>query len=76
LIIARVFTIKLGYGLREVDYDIIIEWVKSMLLKDNRLKYNFYIVKSMMKPFELGYQKINMCLNFYMLYYDEYVDFT
>jgi len=47
-----------------------------MLLKDNRLKYNFYIVKSMMKPFELGYQKINMCLNFYMLYYDEYVDFT
>jgi hypothetical protein len=47
-----------------------------MLLKENRLKYNFYIVKSMIKPFELGYQKINMCLNFCMLYYDEYADFT
>jgi hypothetical protein len=35
------------------------------------LKENFYAAKSMMKSFGLWYQKINMCLNFCMLYYDE-----
>jgi len=30
----------------------------------------------MMKLFGLGYQKIDMCLIFYMLYYDEDVNFV
>ena len=34
----------------------------------NRLKENFYTAKSMMKPLDLGYYKIDMCPNFYMLY--------
>ena len=33
------------------------------------MKENFYVTKSMMKPLGLGYQKINMCHNFCMLYY-------
>jgi len=40
------------------------------------LKENFYTVKSMMKPFGLGYQKINMCLNFCILYYLENAKLT
>ena len=36
-----------------------------------RLKENFYAVKSMMKPLGLGYQKIDICPNFCMLYYFE-----
>jgi hypothetical protein len=36
--------------------------------KGNRLKENFYVVKFMMKPLDLGYQKIDMCLNLCMLY--------
>jgi hypothetical protein len=35
------------------------------------LKENFYAVKSMMKPPGLGYLKIDMCPNFYILYYLE-----
>jgi hypothetical protein len=46
-----------------------------MLLEGNRPKYNFYTVKSMMKPLGLGYQKIDKCPNFYMLYYVEYANF-
>jgi hypothetical protein len=30
---------------------------------------NFHVAKSMMKPFNLGYQKPDMCPNFCMLYY-------
>ena len=40
------------------------------------LKDNFYVAKSMMKPLGLGYQKINMCPNFYMLYYFENAELT
>ena len=35
--------------------------MRSILLKGNRLKENFYATKSMMKPLGLGYQKIGMC---------------
>jgi hypothetical protein len=43
--------------------------VKNMLPKRNELKF-------MIKPFGLGYQKIDIYLNFYMLYFDEYTNFT
>jgi hypothetical protein len=45
--------------------------VKNILPKGNRLKRNVYAAKSMMKPLGLGYQKIDMCPNFCMLYYIE-----
>jgi hypothetical protein len=64
-----VFTIKSDHGLSEARYDKIIEWAWSILLEGNKLKENFYAAKSMIKPLGLGYQKIDMCLNFYMLYY-------
>jgi len=38
------------------------------------LKENFYAAKSMMKPLGLGYQKIDICPNFCMLYYLENVE--
>ncbi|KAJ6957470.1 hypothetical protein NC653_039429 [Populus alba x Populus x berolinensis] len=72
-VVAQVFTIKLDHGLSEVGYDKIIEWVTRILPEGSRLKENFYAAKSMMKPLGLGYQKINMCPNFYMLYYLENV---
>jgi len=43
--------------------------VRGILLEENRLKENFYAANSMMKPLGLGYQKINMCPNFCMLYF-------
>ena len=65
------FTIKSDRGLSEAGYDKITEWARSILPEGNRLKENFYVAKSMMKPLGLGYQKINMCPDFYMLYYLE-----
>jgi hypothetical protein len=59
--------------LNEAGYDKIIEWARSILLEGNRLKENFYAAKSMMKPLGLGYQKIDMCPKFFMLYYLENV---
>jgi hypothetical protein len=56
-VIAQVFTIKSVYRLSEIDYDNIIKWVKNILLKGNRLKKNFYVVKFMIKPTGLGYKK-------------------
>jgi len=71
-----VFTINSDHGLSEAEYDKIIEWEKSILPEGNRLKENLYATKSMMKPLGLGYQKINMCSNFCMLYYLENVEMT
>ena len=70
------FTIKLNHRLSGAAYDKIIEWARSFLLEGNKPKENFYIAKSMMKPLGLGYQKINLCPNFYMLYYLENVELT
>ena len=63
-------TIKLDYGLCETSY------TRSILPEGNRLKENFYAAKSMMKPLNLGYQKIVMCPNFCMLYYLENAELT
>jgi hypothetical protein len=62
--------------LSEASYDKIIEWARNILPKGNRLKENFYTAKSMMKPLGLGYQKIDMCHNFCMLYYLENAELT
>ena len=70
------FTIKSDHGLSEVGYDKIIEWARSILSEGNMLKENFYAAKSMMKPLGLGYQKIDICLNFCMLYYLENAELT
>ncbi|KAL9362689.1 hypothetical protein Peur_045474 [Populus x canadensis] len=74
--VAQVFTIKSDHGLSEAGYDKIIEWAISILPKGNRLKENFYAAKSMMKPLGLGYQKIDICPNFCMLYYLENAEMT
>jgi hypothetical protein len=55
LYIANVFTIKSNHEMSEVGYDRIIEWVRSILSEENRLKENFHAAKSMIKPFDLGY---------------------
>ena len=73
-VITQVFTIKSDHGLSDAGYDKIIEWTRSILLEGNRLEEIFYAAKSMMKPFGLGYQKIDMCPNFCMLYYLENVE--
>jgi len=70
-VVAHMFTIKSDYKVREAGYEKIVEWARSILPEANRLKENFYIAKSMMKTLGPGYQKINMCPNFYMLYYLE-----
>jgi hypothetical protein len=75
-VVAQVFTIKSDHGLSEVGYDKIIEWARSILPEGNRLKEKFYTAKSMMKPLGLGYQKIDMCPNFCMLYYLENAELT
>jgi hypothetical protein len=62
--------------LSEARYDKIIEWARSILPERNRLKENFYAAKSMIKPLSLGYQKIQICPNFCMLYYLENVKMT
>jgi len=64
------------YGLSDAGYDKIIEWTRSILSEGNKLKENFYVVKSMMKPFSLGYQKIDKCPNFCMMYYLKNVELT
>jgi hypothetical protein len=50
-----VFTIKSDHRLSEIGYEKIIEWERSILLEENRLKEKFYTAKSMMKPLGLGY---------------------
>jgi len=71
-----VFTIKSDHRLSEASYDKIMEWARSILSKKNKLKENFYAAKSIMKPLGLGYQKIDMCPNFCMIYYFENAELT
>ena len=75
-VVAQVFTIKSDHGLSGAGYDKIIKWARRILPEGNRLKENFYAAKSIMKPLGLGYQKINMCPNFCMLYYLENAELT
>ena len=70
------FTIKSDHGLSEAGYERIIEWAISILPEENRLKENFYVAKSMMKPLGLGYHKIDICPNFCMIYYLKNVELT
>ena len=70
------FTIKSDCGLCEAGKDNIIEWTRSVLPEENKLKENFYAAKSMIKPLSLGYYKINMCPNFCMLYHLENDELT
>jgi hypothetical protein len=74
--VAQVFTVKSNHGLSETSYDKIMEWARSILPKGNKLKENFYVVKFMMKPLSLGYQKIDICPNFCMIYYLENAELT
>jgi hypothetical protein len=74
--VAQVFTIKSDHGFSEASYDKIIKWARSILPEGNMQKENFYAAKSMMKPLSLGYQKINMCPNFCILYYLENAEVT
>ena len=57
------FNIKSDHGLSEDGYDKIIEWARSILLKENRLKKNFYAAKSMIKTFSLGYRELTCLFN-------------
>jgi len=74
--IAQVFTIKSDHELSEEGYEKTIEWARSVLLEGNKLKETFYAAKSMMKPLSLGYQEIDICPNFCMLYYLENTELT
>jgi hypothetical protein len=74
--VAQVFTINSDHGLSEASYEKIIEWARSILPEGNRLKENFYAAKCIMKPLGLGYQKIDICPNFCMLYYLENAEMT
>ena len=77
LVVAQVFIIKSNYWVSKVGYDIIIKWVRKLLFEGNRLKEKFYDTKSIMNPpCILGYKKINICINFFMVYYCENIDLT
>jgi hypothetical protein len=52
--ITQVFIITSDCGLSEAGYDRIIEWARSILPEENKLKENFYAAKSIMKPLSLG----------------------
>jgi len=67
----KMFNIKSSLGLSEAGYDKNFKWMRNILPKGNKLKDNFYAVKSMMKPLGLGYQKIITCSNFFILSYLE-----
>jgi hypothetical protein len=56
--IAQVFTTKIDYRLSKRDYDWIIKLVKNVLPEGNSLKYNFFVVKFMMKPLVIGTKKL------------------
>jgi len=75
-VVAHVFTIKSDHGLSEGSYDKIMEWERSILPEGNKLKENLYAAKSIMKPLGLGYQKIDACPNFCMIYYLENAELT
>ena len=63
LSIVHVFNIKSNQGLIEAGYDRIVELLRNILPEKNRLKENLYAAKSMIKPLDLGYQKIDICPN-------------
>lgn len=69
-------TIKLDYRMSEVGYDSITKWAKNISLDRNKLRENFYVAKSMMKPLGDRYQKIDMCPNLCTKHYSEDVDLT
>jgi hypothetical protein len=75
-VVAHVFNIKSDHELSKAGCNRIVKWTRNILPERNRRKENFYAAKSMMKPLGFGYQKINTCQNFCMLYYLENTELT
>jgi hypothetical protein len=48
----------------------LLNELKPCYLEKNEVEHNFYIVKCMMKSLSLRNQKNDICLNFFMLYYE------
>ena len=49
----------------------MIAIIKKMLPKDEKLVGSLYASKKMVKRLDMGYEKIDVCHNDYMLFYNE-----
>ena len=61
---------KSNLNLTQNAFNKFIEFAKSCMPDDANLVSNFYDAKKFMRPFELGYEKYGICLNYCILYYE------
>lgn len=67
----NMMVLKAQTRLTQAGFNFASSMIKNFLPEDNKLNNNFYEAKKMLKPLGLGYEKIDVCHNFCMLYYKE-----
>jgi len=69
--VARLMSIKSQYNLSVSCYDDITGLMHELLPPGSRLPNNFYRSKKMLEGLGMAYQKIHVCPNNFMLYYED-----
>lgn len=67
----NMMVLKAQTRMTHAGFNYASSMIKNFLPEDNKLTANFYKAKKMLKPLGLGYEKIDACHNFCMLYYKE-----
>jgi len=61
---------KLTLNLTQTAFNKFTEFIKSCIPNNENLVSNFYDAKKFMRPLGLGYDKYDVCPNYWMLYYE------
>jgi len=65
----QLLNMKSTLNLTQTAFNKFTEFTKSYMLDNGNLVSNFYDAKKFMRPLGLGYDKYDVCPNYYMLYY-------
>jgi hypothetical protein len=65
----QLLIMKSTLNLTQTTFNKFSDFTKSCMPNDENLVSNFYDAKKFMRPFERGYEKYDVCPNYYMLYY-------
>jgi len=68
-ICVQLLNMKSTLNLTHTAFNKFTEFTKSCMLDNGNLVSNFYDAKKFMRPLGLGYDKYDVCPNYYMLYY-------
>ncbi|XP_028801481.1 uncharacterized protein LOC114756712 [Neltuma alba] len=72
--VLKLFNLKATNGWTDKSFTELLQLLGDMLLADNVLPNSVYEAKKILSQMGMGYEKIHVCPNDYILYKEEYAD--